>query len=210
MKLRQLEMELQRCRGFEKPRVSMEQYQTPAPLAARLLYDAFLKGDIEGKSIVDLGCGTGILSIGAALLGARTVTAIDADNDAIRIARKNAELFGVDITFVIVDLKNTPSINSLKTDIGPCDTVIMNPPFGAQKQNVHADRAFIDHALELAPITYGIFNLGSTEFISKYIEKRGTITDRISGVISLKHSFAHHTREVQDISVEILRLERKQ
>ena len=73
MKLRHLEMALQRCKGFEKPRAAWEQYQTPTPLAARLLYDAFLHGDIEQKTVMDLGCGTGILAIGAALLGAKKI-----------------------------------------------------------------------------------------------------------------------------------------
>jgi len=69
MKLKQLEMILQRVGGFPRPQAALEQYQTPAPLAARLLYHALMKGDIEGKQVCDLGCGTGILAIGAALLG---------------------------------------------------------------------------------------------------------------------------------------------
>lgn len=79
MKLKQLEMALQRLSGFSRPNAALEQYQTPAPLAARLLYHALMKGDIEGKHVVDLGCGTGILAIGAALLGAETVTGFDID-----------------------------------------------------------------------------------------------------------------------------------
>ena len=60
MKLKNLEMMLQRLAGFTRPRASLEQYQTPAPLAARLLYHALMKGDIEGKQVCDLGCGTGV------------------------------------------------------------------------------------------------------------------------------------------------------
>ena len=55
MKLKQLEMTLQRLAGFSRPRPALEQYQTPAPLAARLLYHALMKGDIEGKRVCDLG-----------------------------------------------------------------------------------------------------------------------------------------------------------
>ena len=65
MKLKQLEMTLQRLAGFSRPRAALEQYQTPAPLAARLLYHALMKGDIGGKSVCDLGSGTGVLAIGA-------------------------------------------------------------------------------------------------------------------------------------------------
>ncbi len=37
MRLKHLEMALQRLDGFPHPRAALEQYQTPAPLAARLL-----------------------------------------------------------------------------------------------------------------------------------------------------------------------------
>jgi len=118
MKLRQLEIALQRCAGYKKPRVALEQYQTPAPLAARLLYDAFMQGDIEGKTVCDLGSGTGILAIGAALLGASTVLGIEIDKDAIRIAQENARLLGADVEFINADIaiaheKTGPATRSL-------------------------------------------------------------------------------------------------
>jgi len=45
-------------------------------------------------SFLDLGCGSGILSIAAAKLGCRPVRAIDIDEDAVRIARENIEANG--------------------------------------------------------------------------------------------------------------------
>jgi putative methylase len=206
MKLRQLEMALQRCTGFERPRAAWEQYQTPAPLAARLLFDAFLKGDIGQKKVVDLGCGTGILAIGAALLGARRVIAVDFDPGAIKTAEANAALLEVDVTFIVTDLSSPEAIPPLVEQIGPCDTGIMNPPFGAQKQTVHADRPFIDCALFLAPVTYGIFNAGSTPFVEAFIAGRGRVTGQVGGTFPIKRSFAFHTKDVQDITIEILRI----
>ncbi len=91
---------------------------------------------------------------------------------------------------------------------GPCDTVVMNPPFGAQKQNIHADRPFIDAALALAPVTYGIFNAGSTPFVEAYVSGRGRIAGKVSGTFTIKRTFAFHTRDAQEIPVEILRLVR--
>lgn len=44
-----------------------------------------------GDDVVDLGCGSGILSIAAVLLGARRVRAVDNDPLAVRITRENAE-----------------------------------------------------------------------------------------------------------------------
>jgi putative methylase len=202
MKLKTLEMTLQRLAGFSRPRPSLEQYQTPAPLAARLLYHALMKGDIEGKNVCDLGSGTGVLAIGAALLGAESVTGIEIDEKAVETARANADLLEADVEFIGADAKDP----SLPDRVGPCDTVIMNPPFGAQK--VHADRPFIDLALRLAPVTYGIFNAGSTQFVKAYTEGRGEIAERVGGSFPIKRTFSFHTKDVQEIEVEILRLKR--
>ncbi len=48
--------------------------------------------DLKGKSIVDVGCGSGILSIAALKLGAKKVTAIDIDELAIKSSTHNFEL----------------------------------------------------------------------------------------------------------------------
>lgn len=201
MKLRKLEMILEGLRGFCTPRAALEQYQTPAPLAARLLYHALMKGDIAGRTVCDLGCGTGILAIGAALLGAGRVIGVDIDERALDVARQNAGLVDTEVTFCALDLQN-----GCRDEIGICDTVVMNPPFGAQK--AHADRPFIDCALAISPVTYSIFNAGSIQFIHAYTAQRAEITEKIGGKFAIKRTFAFHTRDVQEIEVEILRLER--
>jgi ribosomal protein L11 methyltransferase len=48
-----------------------------------------------GDEMIDLGCGSGILSIAAARLGARHIRALDIDPLAVGIARENAERNGV-------------------------------------------------------------------------------------------------------------------
>ena len=204
MKLKHLEMSLQRLSGFSHPSASLEQYQTPAPLAARLLFHALMKGDIEGKNVCDLGSGTGVLAAGAALLGADRVTGVDIDKKAVEVARSNAGLLGVEVEFIVADVRDP----SLPSRLGCPDTVIMNPPFGAQK--AHADRPFIDLALTLAPVTYSIFNAGSVQFIEAYIAGRAEIDERIGGIFPIKRTFSFHTQEMQEIGVEILRLKRKQ
>lgn len=204
MKLKKLEMTLQRCSGYARPTASLEQYQTPAPLAARLLYDALMQGDIEGKKVCDPGCGTGVLAIGAALLGAEAVVGIEIDDGALVTARANADLLEADVEFVAGDVKDA----LLPKRIGTCDTVVMNPPFGAQK--AHADRPFIDFALATAPVTYGIFNAGSIPFVETYTARRAEITGKTEGRFPIKRTFAFHTKDVQEIEVEILRLTRNQ
>lgn len=202
MKLKQLEMTLQGVSGFSRPQAALEQYQTPAPLAARLLYHALMKGDIKGKRVCDLGCGTGILAIGAALLGADTVVGIDIDERALAIARENADLLSTDITVLAADIREC----GCRERIGAFDTVVMNPPFGAQ--NAHADRPFIDSALAVAGVTYSIFNAGSIPFVTAYTARKSEITEKIGGAFPIKRTFAFHKRDMQEIRVEILRLKR--
>ncbi|MDO4544752.1 MAG: 50S ribosomal protein L11 methyltransferase [Bacillota bacterium] len=45
----------------------------------------------EAKKVLDVGCGSGILSIGAALLGCKDVLAVEIDEDAVRTAKENVE-----------------------------------------------------------------------------------------------------------------------
>ncbi|MFA7322382.1 MAG: 50S ribosomal protein L11 methyltransferase [Dokdonella sp.] len=53
------------------------------------------QADLAGKRVIDYGCGSGVLAIAAALLGAREVIAIDNDPQAIEASRDNAERNGV-------------------------------------------------------------------------------------------------------------------
>ena len=48
-----------------------------------------------GERVIDVGTGSGILAIGAALLGAKEVTAIDIDPMAVKVARENIEHNGL-------------------------------------------------------------------------------------------------------------------
>lgn len=52
----------------------------------------WLAGDaaVAGRSVLDYGCGSGILAIAAAKLGARRVVAVDIDSDACSVTRENA------------------------------------------------------------------------------------------------------------------------
>lgn len=53
--------------------------------------------DLQGKRVLDYGCGSGVLAIAAALLGAREVWAIDNDPQALLASRDNAQRNGVSI-----------------------------------------------------------------------------------------------------------------
>jgi ribosomal protein L11 methyltransferase len=48
--------------------------------------------DVKGKKVLDIGCGSAILSLYSALLGAKKVLSVDNDEDTVISARKNIEL----------------------------------------------------------------------------------------------------------------------
>jgi len=200
MKLRRLEMLLEKVAGFSSPAAHLEQYPTPASLAARLLFHATQNGDITGKTTCDLGCGTGILTIGAALLGAAQVTGIDIDEKALEIARQNAEELSVTANFLRAEITSSTKLP------GHWDTIVMNPPFGAQVP--HADRAFMDCALGAGTEIYMIVNSGSIPFVRSYVKGRANIRETIEGVLPIRHSFHFHRKEVRDIRVEIIHMNR--
>lgn len=58
----------------------------------KLCIQALSKYVKEGDSVLDVGCGSGILSIAALKLGARHATAIDIDETAVKVAAENMEV----------------------------------------------------------------------------------------------------------------------
>ena len=61
-------------------------------LVMKIMQDA-VRG---GERVLDVGCGSGILAITAAKLGARSCNAYDIDPVAVKVARENAEIAGCD------------------------------------------------------------------------------------------------------------------
>lgn len=86
LKRKDLEIFLQQLSSMSSLKIKYEQYPTPARVAANLLWEAGIENDdLYEKNILDLGCGTGILAVGAAYLGARNVFGVDIDIQALKI-----------------------------------------------------------------------------------------------------------------------------
>lgn len=197
MKKVQLERILQGLESVESPRSTSEQYATPAAIAAEVGYLALAKGDVAGARLLDAGCGNGVLAIGAKLLGAADVIAIDSDANVLRVARRNGQRAGVDVDWRQQDVASVE---------GRFDTVLTNPPFGAQRR--HADRPFIDKALMVSHVVYSFHNAITEAYVRKRIEdQRGMITDRIGFEFPIPRTFPFHRQDVRRIPVVLLRYE---
>jgi len=57
-----------------------------------MMLETILENDMQDKSVLDMGCGTGILGILASMRGARKITAIDIDEWSFKGASENAQI----------------------------------------------------------------------------------------------------------------------
>ena len=201
---RDLERALSEIEAHPLPNAYLEQYTTPSNVAAEILYlAAYVYDDVINKTVVELGCGTGRLAIGAALLGAREVFGVDVDGVAVRVAQKNAEIMGVKerTNWIVAD------IGVVK---GSFDTVLQNPPFGVQRRR--ADRRFISKSLELSSTIYSFHKGGESnrEFIKRFIEEHGgKITTIFPLKMEIPRMFKFHTKRKRSIQVDLYRIEGK-
>lgn len=198
MKKKELEIYLQKTPYFEKPKISLEQYITSADIAADIIFIAFQMGDIKNKIVLDLGCGTGIFSVGAYITGAKKVIGIDIDKDAIKTAKRFADENKLKIDFIVKDIKDIDIL---------CDTIIMNPPFGAQKSNIYADRRFIEKAFEKANVIYSLHLTKTIPFIEKMVSSlKGNIDFTKNYNFPIKNSQYFHEKKVVFYEVTLLRI----
>lgn len=196
MKKAHLTRKLSEIQAFESPRVELEQYQTPPQLAADIVYTCYMQGNRE---VIDLGAGTGIIAVGAALMG-MNVTAVEVDRKALQTARENAESLDVDIDFVEKDVSNYSPEKVF-------DAVLMNPPF-----NVQSDEGllFWRKALEIGDSVYGLAGKGFKPRLKRLCsELNHRIAVCEAYTIGLPSSYDFHTESVKDTPVDLYVTESK-
>ena len=222
MKKRHLEIILDSLKPHPRPKSYLEQYTIEGKLASEILF--FAKEDILNNFVIDLGCGTGKLAIGAKLLGAKKVLGIDIDKETIEFAKENVKgMAHIDIVnklnldindcinnivFLQEDVKNINEnfINKYKPDEEIKNIVIQNPPFGSQKK--YADRVFLDKALEIGDVIYTIHNTPTREFVINYIkEKERTITNIFQANFRIPKIYEFHKKKYLEVPVDIYRIE---
>jgi len=198
MKKKELEIFLEQIPDFLNPKHGFEQYKTPATIASDILFQAYASEDIFDKQILDLGCGTGIFSFGAKILNAEHVTGIDIDQECIDLAVSFAKKNQFNIDFICTDVSDVSE---------KVDTVLMNPPFGAQKQNIHADRAFIEKATSVASVVYSLHLEQTLDFINKLLKsqkKNGRVLQIYD--FPIKAQFSFHKKLKDTVPVALLQI----
>jgi putative methylase len=200
MRKHDLAIKLQNVSSHPTPKLWLEQYTVPADLAAEILFRACYEfGDIEKKTVADLGTGTGRLALGAAMLGARYTVGVDLDPDALNTALRTSRQLGLEVDWLLAD------INTLR---GAVDTVIMNPPFGTKRP--HADIEFLQVALRCARVTYSIHKSSTRRYLTTWLREHATRADRINTTkMEIPHQFPFHTKRKRHVDIDILRIEQE-
>lgn len=190
---------LQKVGPPPRPKIRLEQYTTPADLAAEILFSAcYIHDDIQGKRVLDLGTGTGRLAIGASILGAAYVVGVDMDPASLRLASTARKLLRADVDLVLGDIEVIRA---------PVETVLMNPPFGTK--TAHADLHFLNCALQLGNVVYSIHKSSTRKFLNQWLRSRGFTPKQIAATqIEIPHQYSFHRKPKQPVEVDIIRVAR--
>jgi len=203
MKLKELESHLQQVDEFESPKILLEQYPTRPHIAAFMIHTMEATfGDLEDKTVADLGCGCGVLSLGAVMMGAHFVHGFDIDQDALSVFQTNLEDFEMD---------NVDLVNIDVTELGPdwkrrVDTVVMNPPFGT-KHNKGLDMKFLQTGLEMASrAVYSLHKSSTRDHVLSKAKEWGAEARVLAELrYDLPATYKHHKKASVDIQVDFIR-----
>lgn len=202
MKLKKLQSLLEGFEGPPEPKIELEQYPTPPRLAAEVIFNACHSfDDIDGKVVADLGCGCGILSIAALIMGAAEVRSYDIDPVSIEAAKRNLDLLDFDeppnIQFIEMDVTQIPEDTHV-------DTVIMNPPFGTR--NKGKDMEFLQVASRIS--NGGIYSFHKTstrhhvlDVASPKLGLQGELMMETD--FDLKKLYKFHKQNVKAVQVDV-------
>jgi len=192
-------MVLSRLKRAPSPQISYEAYDLSPAAASNILFSADeLFRDIRGCRILDLGCGSGILAIGAAILGAEDVVGIDINIESVRMARQNASQARVTVDFIAGD------IEAIR---GYFDVVVMNPPFGTRRKG--SDVVFLTKAMKVARRVYSLHKSGelNRSFLTKTIERLGGKVDVVFNMrIEIARTYEFHRKEHFAVDVNLFRV----
>ncbi|MDP6865918.1 MAG: methyltransferase [Candidatus Poseidoniaceae archaeon] len=204
MRQRHLAMRLSSLVPHPCQSVELEQYPTEGNLAAAWLTKIDLGDGFEGKHVLDLGAGNGILGIGAAFLKARHVTMVECDPITVDALQSNIrDVDGTSMCTIIEAMVDGTALNLEQ----PVDMVIMNPPWGVQTQR--ADRVFFEtiFAMEI-PIVHFIHSIDAEHLLPLAHSNGYELHSIYQDDFRLPAAYAHHSKNKASTRIRCYRLEK--
>ncbi len=154
-------------------------FGTGAHQTTRMCLEFLEKTVHPGDTMLDLGCGSGILSIAARLLGAVQATAVDIDPIAESIAYDNAEMNGIGRDGYRVLIGNVLSDTRVQREI-------------AGQYPVVAANIVADVIIALAPLARTLVRPGGVFLVSGIIDER--VDDVKTALNNSGFAIAEHSR----------------
>jgi len=207
MKLKNIFSALESIETFSSPKDYLEQYQTPASVAGEMIHYISNNYSLKNYSIADLGCGTGILGIAAALCGCKNVFLFDIDEEALEIAKNNVESLELNdnVQIIQTDVNQLRLCNKLNKYF---DLVITNPPFGIRSEN-GADVEFLKTASYLCNNTiFSLHKFSTVNFLKKFYNKNG-VNDIKSFKIEYNLPKTYKFQKKKEKNIDVVCLEAK-
>ena len=116
----------------------------PRPETEELVYH-IVETTKRGARILDIGTGSGAIAISLAkLIKGAEVVAVDISEEALTIARRNAERVGVDVEFIKADALGDLSY------LGKFDIIVSNPPYIPQSDILDMRKNVVDFEPHIA------------------------------------------------------------
>ena len=163
-----------------------------------------MRGELDGKVVADLGAGTGMLGIGALILGARKVFLVEKDRDAMAVLKQNLDSAAKK---GIVGGEAVPVLSDIADFNEKVDVVVENPPFGTRQE--HIDRMFLGKAFSIAQIVWSFHKESTSKFVEAFAKDSGfAASPPIKFRFPLHAAHEFHKRRIHRIDVSLYRLEK--
>ncbi|MDO4704403.1 peptide chain release factor N(5)-glutamine methyltransferase [Tannerella sp.] len=105
----------------------------PRPETSELVELIVRRHPEAGLKVLDIGTGSGCIAVSLAkMLHKATVTAIDISDDALAVARRNAETHQVDVRFLQADILSESSLHEVA--LSAFDVLVSNPPYVTERE----------------------------------------------------------------------------
>lgn len=186
--------------------VLLEQYATEGDLAAYWMLAVDQLDGLEGKVVVDLGAGNGILGIGALLLGAARVIFVETDEEALDVLHSN-------VASLDHDLPNRASVVAAHVGIdnlllNEVDLIVMNPPWGVQRER--ADRPFLETAFASTAQAVHLLHSDRASHLSALAKTHGWEAEAVLRTeFRLPPTYQHHAKRTGTTDVQCWRFYRQ-